>query len=284
MPGPMRPRSARASGSDLETCSLKPTLCDTERVSDIWKQAGRRSREFDESAVAYDTYRPRYPDEIFDDIVEVGALRPGARTIEIGAGTGIATAALVERGLEVVAIEPSDGMRELAQDKLEDRAQFRGGTFEDLSQDESADAIVAFSAWHWVEPRNGLDLASAVLAPGGVLAVSWTEVVSWGQGDFEERLAEITRSPWLKSVEEIRASVEPIRDDARFEEVAVRCHRFERELDAETFVGLTRTYPGFHTPKRDARYRQLIDNEFDGSVTRTEEALLYLFVHVDTTS
>jgi Methyltransferase domain len=246
-------------------------------VSDIWRLAARRSKEFDESAIAYDTYRPRYPPEVFDDIMELGGLHAGARAVEIGAGTGIGTEALVERGLEVVAIEPSDGMRELAQEKLGDRARFVEGRFEDFSAVDSADAIVAFSAWHWVEPAIGLDLAARLLPRGGAVAVAWTEVVSWGQDGFEDRLAEVTGSPWPKTVEHMRASLEPLRADDRFDEVALRTHRFERALDSQTFIGLTRTYPGFHTAKRDARYQQIIDNDFDGSVQRIEDGVLYVF-------
>jgi SAM-dependent methyltransferase len=251
-------------------------LCDTGRVTEIWRLAGRRSKEFDESAVAYDRYRPRYPDEIIDDIIHLGGLQSDARTIEIGAGTGIGTAALVEHGLRVVAIEPSAGMREVAQEKLGDRAQFVDGRFEDWSATDPVDAIVSFSAWHWVDPGKGVDLAANVLPRGGTLAVAWTEVVSWGQGDFEGRLAEVTGSPWPKRVEHMRASLEPVRDDARFGEFVVRRHTFERDLDAATFIGLTRTYPGFHSPKRDIRFRQIIDNDFSGSVKRIEDAVLYV--------
>jgi SAM-dependent methyltransferase len=252
-------------------------MWDTGLVSDVWKLAARRSKEFDESAVAYDRFRPRYPDAVFDDIMDLGDLRSGARAVEIGAGTGIGTEALVERGLQVFAIEPSDGMRDLAQEKLGDRAQFCGGRFEDFSSLESSDAIVAFSAWHWVEPSVGLDLAARLLPPGGVLAVAWTEVVSYGQGDFEDRLAEVTGSPWPKTVEAMRSSLVPILDDGRFDEAAVRTHRFERALDAQAFVGLTRTYPGFHSPKRDAKFEQIIENNFEGSIQRVEDGVLNLY-------
>lgn len=244
-------------------------------MSDIWKLAARRSNEFDASAIAYETYRPHYPD-IVDDIMELGELEAGDRAIEIGAGTGIGTADLVAHGLEVTAIEPSAGMRHLAQEKLGDRARFVEGRFEDVAPDEPVNLIVAFSAWHWVEPIRGLDLAAALLPAGGSLAISWTEVVSWGEGAFEDRLADVTGSPWPKSVEHMVASLGPVNDDPRFGEFAVRRHRFERVLDADFFIGLTRTYPGFHTEKRDEQFRQIIDNECGGSITRVEDAVLHL--------
>ena len=61
-----------------------------------------------------DRYRPRYPNDLFDDIVELGELKPGAKTIEIGAGTGIATGPLMSRGLQVIAIEPGPAMSAIA--------------------------------------------------------------------------------------------------------------------------------------------------------------------------
>lgn len=242
----------------------------------MWRLAARRSKEFDASALAYDRYRPRYPEEFVTDLVNLGELRPGARAIEIGAGTGIGTVALVAHGLRVIAVEPSAAMRELARDKLDNRAELVEGRFEDWAVAEQVDGIVAFSSWHWVEPAKGLDLVAALLPPGGVLAVAWTEVVSWGQGDFEDRLAEVTGSPWPKTVEHMLASLQPIENDARFREFVVRRHRFARTLDAETFIGLTRTYPGFHSEERDRQFRQIIDDDFAGSVTRVEDAVLHL--------
>lgn len=245
-------------------------------MSDIWKLAARRSKEFDESAVAYDRYRPRYPDELVDDIIELGELRAGARVVEIGAGTGIGTALLVDHGLQVVAIEPSSSMRELAEEKLGQRASFVAGNFEDWPSTEGVDLVVAFSAWHWVNPGKGVDLVADLLSSGGSLAVAWTEIVSWGQDGFEDRLADVTGAPWPKSVEHMRASLRPLDDDPRFTDFAVRRHRLERSLDAESFIGLTRTYPGFHTAERDEQYRRIIDDELGGTVTRVEDAVLYL--------
>jgi len=245
-------------------------------VPEIWKLAARRSKEFDEAALAYDRYRPRYPDELFDDIIELGELPPGARAIEIGAGTGIGTGPLVDRGLQVTAIEPASSMLELARAKLGDKARFVPGRFEDWPPAEGVDLIVAFSAWHWVEPGPGVDLAAALLSPGGSLAVAWTEIVSWGENDFEECLADVTGSVWPKSVEHMAASLHPMSADPRFGDFVVRHHRFERRLDTASFIALTRTYPGHHSAERDAQFRQIIDGEFGGAVTRVEDAVLHL--------
>ena len=70
------------------------------------------------------------PESVFDDILEIANLVAGAEAIEVGAGTGIATEPLVDRGLVVTAIEPAAEMAGVAETKLGDRAQIFVGRFE----------------------------------------------------------------------------------------------------------------------------------------------------------
>ena len=170
--------------------------------------ADERSQAFDAMADAYDRYRQRYPEELFDDIVELAELGPGAKAIEIGAGTGLATGPLISRGLQVAAIEPAPAMSALARAKFGDKACFVDGRFEDWPESDGVELIAAFKAWHWVAPGTGRGLASRLLPPGGSLALVWTEVLSWGENDFEDRLAEVTGSPWPKRDRLIRQVIE----------------------------------------------------------------------------
>lgn len=245
-------------------------------MSELWRLSAQRSQEFDAAAVAYDRYRPRYPDGLFDDIVELGALKPGASAIEIGAGTGIATGPLISRGLRVIAIEPAPAMASIACEKFGSNARFVNSRFEDWPPTERTELIAAFNAWHWVEPDKGVSLATQLLSPGGSLALVWTDVVSWGEDGFEARLAEVTGSPWPKSLEHVLASLEPVRANEYFDDLKVRHYPFERRLDAASFIAVTRTYGGHHAVERDRLIRKLIDDEFGGAVTKVEDAVLYL--------
>jgi SAM-dependent methyltransferase len=170
-------------------------------MSELWRLSAQRSQEFDAAAAAYDRYRPRYPVELFDDIIRLGELKPGVTAIEIGAGTGIATGSLISHGLRVVAIDPSPAMLSIAREKFGTNARFVIGRFEDSPPSESADLIAAFNAWHWVEPDKGVSLAAKLLFPGGSLALVWTEVLSWGEHGFDARLAEVTGALWPKSID-----------------------------------------------------------------------------------
>src|SRR5437762_2398315 len=58
-------------------------------------------RTFDSTAERYDAARPAYPEELFDDLVDLTGLQPGARLLEVGCGTGKATLPLLRRGFSV---------------------------------------------------------------------------------------------------------------------------------------------------------------------------------------
>jgi 16S rRNA A1518/A1519 N6-dimethyltransferase RsmA/KsgA/DIM1 with predicted DNA glycosylase/AP lyase activity len=75
-------------------------------------------RTFETAADLYDTARPSYPDELFDDLVSLAGLKPGDRLLEIGCATGKATRALLERGFSVVCVEMGAQLAEHARSNL----------------------------------------------------------------------------------------------------------------------------------------------------------------------
>ena len=184
--------------------------------------------------------------------------------------------ARVKRGLIVTAIEPATALAAVAAAKLRDRVHFFSGRFEDYSPDSPVKLLAAFNAWHWVEPRRGIELAARLVEPGGSFGLVWTEVLSWGQEPFERRLAEVFGSPWEKRMQHIDASMTPIQQDARFGEFQDHHHPFERTLDASTFVAVTKTYGGSYTSEQFQAIEQIINEDFDGVVTKAEDAALYL--------
>jgi 2-polyprenyl-3-methyl-5-hydroxy-6-metoxy-1,4-benzoquinol methylase len=72
-----------------------------------------RANSFGGAARSYDTHRPRYPDQLVDDLLGSGA----RRVLDVGAGTGIASRQLAERGADVLAVEPDTRMAAIAQEK-----------------------------------------------------------------------------------------------------------------------------------------------------------------------
>ena len=66
-----------------------------------------RAASFEHGAAQYASTRPSYPDAAVDWLVPDGA----HRVLDLAAGTGKLTERLVARGLDVVAVEPSDALR-----------------------------------------------------------------------------------------------------------------------------------------------------------------------------
>ena len=245
-------------------------------MSELWREASRESQRFAAQALDYERYRPRYPESVFDSIVTLAGVGPGTAAIEIGAGTGIATEPLVERGLSVTAIEPAAEMAAIARAKLDGRAQIFEGRFEDYQTQSRVQFVSSFNAWHWVEPTLGVDRVAEVMESNGSLALIWTEVVSWGQEPFEDRLAEIFDHPWVKRLDHVDASLQPVRNDVRFDDSQVRHHTFERSLDAASFVAVTKTYGGQRTAEQYEAIAKVIENDF-GVIKKVEDAALYTF-------
>lgn len=128
-----------------------------------------QAASFGAAAAEYERSRPQYPAEVVDWIVPAAA-RTAA---DVGAGTGKLTRALIERGLEVTAVEPSAGMRERLEAELP-AVRALAGSGELLSlADAAVDLVTYGQAWHWVEGPAALAEAARVLRPGGRLACVW---------------------------------------------------------------------------------------------------------------
>ncbi len=124
---------------------------------------------FGRAAAEYERARPGYPAAAVEWLLPEGA----GTVLDLGAGTGKLTRSLLERGLEAVAVEPSEQMRaKLAAELPGVRAL--GGTAEEIPlADASVDAVVVAQAWHWVDESRALPEAARVLRAGGRLGLIW---------------------------------------------------------------------------------------------------------------
>ncbi|MFG2496290.1 class I SAM-dependent methyltransferase [Streptomyces caniferus] len=133
-----------------------------------------RAHSFNAAAAQYAASRPSYPPALLDAVEELmGRPLAGARVADIGAGTGIATALLRERGADVFAVEPGDGMAVQFRGALPDVPIVRGDGNALPLADASCDLITYAQSWHWTDTGRSVPEALRVLRPGGALAVWW---------------------------------------------------------------------------------------------------------------
>jgi SAM-dependent methyltransferase len=143
-----------------------------------------RALSFGQAAERYDRIRPSYP----TGAIRWAVGRPPARVVDLGAGTGILTRALLAAGHDAVPVEPDPAMRERLT-ATTPGARARAGSAEDVPlPDGGADAVVAGQAYHWFDRDRAHPEVARVLRPGGVFAPMWNlrdESVDW--------VAELTR-------------------------------------------------------------------------------------------
>ena len=96
------------------------------------------------------------------------------RVVDLGAGTGALTRLLVERADEVVAIEPDDRMRSVLVNELPEADAVTGRGEAMPLPEQWADAVLASSSWHWMDPLPTLHEVGRILRPNGVLGALWT--------------------------------------------------------------------------------------------------------------
>src|SRR5437764_4525363 len=144
----------------------------------------QQANSFGAVADVYERGRPSYPAEAIDWLVPAHA----QRVADIGAGTGKLTRQRGEGGLDMIAVEPSAGMREELR-RAAPGVPVVAGTAEQIPlADGAVDLVIVAQAWHWVDPERAVPEVARVLAPGGRLALLWNirdERTDW--------VAELTR-------------------------------------------------------------------------------------------
>lgn len=116
-------------------------------------------------AERYDRTRPSYPDALVERIV---AASPGFGVLDVGAGTGVEARQFQAAGCTVLGVEPDARMAEFARGS---GVEVEVATFEAWDRaGREFDAVIAGTAWHWVDPVAGAAKAAQALRPGGRFA------------------------------------------------------------------------------------------------------------------
>lgn len=174
---------------------------------------------FSDRVADYVRHRPTYPAAALDHLEKVAGLRPTAVVADVGAGTGILTRLLLERGAEVVAVEPNAAMREALESELSGYPRLRvvDGRGEATGLPAaSCDLAVAAQAFHWFDPQASREEFRRILRPAGHAALIWN-------------VREVEATPFMRNYE---ALVQEFSIDRKASD-----HRHYTRESLETFFG-----------------------------------------------
>jgi SAM-dependent methyltransferase len=137
------------------------------------------SELFGTVADLYDEVRPPYPDALYDALEQaVGAL-DGMAVVDLAAGTGLQTRALVGRGARLVAVDPDCRMLRRLRSTQPDVPVIAARGEQIPLRDNVADLVVCATAWHWLHAAQCVEEIRRILRPGGHLAL-WWGLNRWG--------------------------------------------------------------------------------------------------------
>jgi len=180
---------------------------------------------------------------LIDDLVASGA----ENALDVGAGTGISSRQLADRGVDVLALEPDPRMAELANEK---GIRTQTAKFEEWdASDRTFDLVLFAQSFHWVDPDVALPKARRLLTRRGHLALAWNRLlpVTPSRSDFapiyrdymEPGSPLVTATPTGPGL--AVGSVDAVLEKAGF---AVSQHTYPREAhyDRDEWLDLVFTY------------------------------------------
>ncbi len=129
------------------------------------------AEQFAGVADAYERGRPGYAAAVVGALAAELGLERGAAVLDLGAGTGKLTRALVAGGLSVTALEPHASLRELLVEHAPGARVLAGVAEEIPLEERSLDAVTVADAFHWFDQPLALAEIARVLRPGGGLAI-----------------------------------------------------------------------------------------------------------------
>jgi SAM-dependent methyltransferase len=256
------------------------------KVKTGWERDNRT--HFDEIVVNYDKIRWDYPAKLFSDVIDFSG--PGIkRVLEIGAGTGKATAFFLNAGYDVTAVELGSNMAEFLLNKFRRCTNLNVivSSFEEADLEaDSYDLIYAASAFHWVNAEIGCPKVFRLLKNNGVFALFRNNVVREDSGELYDdvqaeydeyyysyykrddrpiRISKMTYGDFLKPSEIYRGFRFESLEQYGFKDVAMKLYDNVLTYNADEYIALLDTY---------SDHRALPDANRIALYARVKEAIL----------
>jgi len=213
-------------------------------------------------AAEYDRLRPSPPPDAVRWLLPADC----AVAVDLAAGTGLLTRALAGRAADVVAVEPDPRMAAVLQARSRGAHVVRARGEALALKDQSADAVLVSSAWHWMTPELAVPEIARVLRDGARFGVIWTtrdRSVNWVRDLDWLREPVFGNEPPLARRHDVL-----LPDPGLFTAVQEASFGFMRPMTIADLVGMLATYSGLITASEAERA---------GALARLRDALVARF-------
>lgn len=240
---------------------------------------------FDDFAKYYDAYRPLYPSEIVDDLIQWTEMQGGVKVLEVGAGTGQLTRSLLDSEVSITAIEPGSKLAAILRKNLEShKVKVKEISLEDLDARKKYDVVVSAQAFHWIDYTTGLDKIFRITSPKGRLGILWRIDKSENTAFYKKTKSIYARYYPEKSLpksmkENVSDFISVVKSRDDFSIQVDKRYEIRKFFTPEEYLGLLATYSGVIGLPEDRR-QEFLDEvkttilHLGGSVERIFEMVL----------
>jgi SAM-dependent methyltransferase len=193
-----------------------------------------RSRSFELVAEVYERARPEYPADAVAWLAHELDLGAGRTVLDLGAGTGKLTRALVQTGAHVIAVEPGEQMLAQLRRVLPDVESMLGAAEAIPLGDASVDGVAIGSAFHWFRHEEAVPELHRVLRPGGAVALVWNSRDR--ERPLQQEIGELLKPFFPPDRPAVGRSAKALDESPLFGPVEQRTFPFAQQLDADGVV------------------------------------------------
>ncbi len=216
---------------------------------------------FTKTVQYYLKYRPSYPKQVLDLLVNECGLNKNSVIADIGSGTGLLAKLFLDVGNTVYGVEPNQAMREAGEVYLAQYSQFHSisGTAEATHlENASMDFITAGTAFHWFDVEKTKREFKRIAKPK-----AWVVLV-WNVRDTQSPLICAYESLLLEYGKDYADSnakkLDKVAMDTFFSDQTIKTAslRNVQQFDWEGFKGRLLSM-SFIPGSEDARYKTMIE-------------------------
>ncbi len=240
-----------------------------------------RNETFDLCAAQYDRARPGYPDWIRNLINEYILIAPGKKLLEIGCGTGKATALFASSGASIECVDIGANLINIAKNKFLDFPDitFKQSHFEDIQlKPASFDLIFSAAAYHWIKQPAGNMKVCELLKKEGRFALIGHHHTGLDEGFFLESQP-IYESAGIERKTDGSDSKEKLRhiDPSYFKILCKKSAQWEQRFTADEYIDLIFTFSDHISMREEYKgrfkkeIRKLINDGYGGAVVKKHE-------------